>query len=451
MKYVLVFLFFYSVGIQAHNSSFFKNDSTTFVNKATVGIPKLLYAFMEDCKSTSENFGEGKIDENEEKGMTLFKLKFLDNYKNFDNSTELFDGIDSFLVKKENGWSSQGYTIFQALRDNYTSEINSANYNLSAVLDIGDITKIYIKKLDLHKNDKIHWDEVSNIFFLKETKSAYEEEKENQINSNGTAQNSNSNLRVRVVTPSENNYINIYNYLGYFGVFVFGFLCAIMFFNYKIRKLIGEKYYDYKRLYRNNYRGFSLIRFDVIKILKERKENYQKEAESKPIPKPKSNTGNSIPEWKQKELANSQPRSKSSQNVEEPIQEVKAQIIDSDVSSNQESYRTVANEKRITVFYFSAPEQNGSFLLENASSTATSRSYYKIEYVDDDNMGKLIYRSGNLDMSALSQMDFILSPVCDIENSSIINPTVIYVESPGSVIKEGDSWRIDQKIKLKIS
>ena len=48
MKYILAFLFFYTLGAQAGNSSLIQNDSTNFVNKATEGIPKLLYAFMED-------------------------------------------------------------------------------------------------------------------------------------------------------------------------------------------------------------------------------------------------------------------------------------------------------------------------------------------------------------------------------------------------------------------
>ena len=88
MKYILAFLFFYTLGTQAHNFCLIQNDSTNFVNKATEGIPKLLYAFMEDYKATFENYGEGEIDVNEKDGMELFNAKFIDGYENFDNPAE---------------------------------------------------------------------------------------------------------------------------------------------------------------------------------------------------------------------------------------------------------------------------------------------------------------------------------------------------------------------------
>jgi len=451
MKYILAFLFFYTLGAQAGNSSLIQNDSTNFVNKATEGIPKLLYAFMEDYKSTFENYGEGEIHVNEKDGMELFNSKFIDGYENFDNPAELLDSIDLFLAKKENGWSSQGYTIFQSLKENYESEISSASYNLNTILDIGDKTKIYIKKLDQFKNDQINWNEASNIFYANESKLEVEEVRENQVNSIETDLNDPSSSGDRQEVSSENNYSYIYNYLTYFGVFVFGFLCAIIFFNYKIQKILNEEFDEYKRIYRENHRGFSLIRFDVIKILKERKEKYKKEAELKPTPKLESKSRNKIPEWRQKQLEDTQYQNKSPHNAPEPFEEKIAPTFDLEVGSNQKLSEISRNEKKVNSIYFSAPEQSGIFLLENSSSSATSRSYYKIEYVEDENMGKLIYRSGNLDMSALSQMDFILSPVCDIENSSMANPTVIYVEADGKVIREGDSWKIDQKIKIRLS
>ena len=125
MKYILAFLFFYTLGTQAHNFCLIQNDSTNFVNKATEGIPKLLYAFMEDYKATFENYGEGEIDVNEKDGMELFNAKFIDGYENFDNPAELLSSIDSFLANKENGWSSQGYLIFQALKENYEKKLQN--------------------------------------------------------------------------------------------------------------------------------------------------------------------------------------------------------------------------------------------------------------------------------------------------------------------------------------
>lgn len=451
MKYILAFLFFYTLGTQGYSFSLTQNDSTTFVNKAAEGIPKLVYAFMEDYKSAYQDFGEGEIDKNEKKGMKLFKSNFLDGYNNFDNSAELFDSIDSFLANKENGWSFQGHTIFKALRENYESERSSASYNLKAVLNIGDKTNIYIKKLNQNKNDEANWDEVSNIYFGNQSKQEFDEVKEKQLNSNDTYQNITSNSGYTEETSLDKNPSNLFNYLIYFGVFVFGFLCASIFFNYKIRKLLGDKYYPYKRIYQNDHGGFSIISFDALYVLKEKKKSYQEMAESKLKPTTNIESSSGMPEWRKKELENSRQQYKKPQNQAESIQEKTAPTVDLEVGSNKDGYQNSSNEKKLNVLYFSAPEQDGSFLLDNSSSTATSRSYYKIEFFDDENIGKLIYRSGNLDKSALSQMDFILSPVCDIENSSMTNPSIVNVESHGSVIKEDNFWIISKKIKIKLS
>lgn len=187
-------------------------------------------------------------------------------------------------------------------------------------------------------------------------------------------------------------FYDAYNYFIYFGVFFLGFLCAIIFFNYKIKKIIEDKFHDYKRLYRNKYGGFSFIRFDVIKILKERKENYQKEAEYKPAPASKIESGNVTPESRQNQSANSQQQYKRSHFITEPNEEKQSPTVNWE-DIKQAEYPNRSNEKKINSLYFSAPEQNGFFLLENSSNAATSRSYYKIEHAEDENIGKLIYRS----------------------------------------------------------
>jgi len=47
-------------------------------------------------------------------------------------------------------------------------------------------------------------------------------------------------------------------------------------------------------------------------------------------------------------------------------------------------------------------------------------------------------------------MDYILGPVCEIENSLMKNPTRIIIESQGTVVKDDGKWKIKDKIKIKL-
>ena len=127
---------------------------------------------------------------------------------------------------------------------------------------------------------------------------------------------------------------------------MFGFLCAIMYFNYKIRKLLGEKFNDYKRYYKKIYGGFSIIRFDVLKILKDKKEDYQDKAESNRISIAKIQSGNNIQGSRFKELENSQQQNITHHSTDEPYLEEKSPTTNWNIDSSQELFRSSSNEKK---------------------------------------------------------------------------------------------------------
>jgi hypothetical protein len=230
-------------------------------------------------------------------------------------------------------------------------------------------------------------------------------------------------------------------------IFILGFICAVIYYNRKIRSLLDKEFDTYNSEYKKRNGGFSFMKIGIIKILKEQKDEYKSKSNQTTNVQSKPTIIRAVSQPSSFE----NPASNTKKVIEESEDQESSYSVNWDNPSPQPEKTMVPEEIKQMVLFFSLPDEDGSFSLDNSSISPTSRSYYKVEYTEGDNKGKLIYRSGDLDISALSQMDYILSPVCDIENSSMPNPTVIYIESDGEVIKEGDSWKIDQKIKIRLS
>jgi hypothetical protein len=104
-----------------------------------------------------------------------------------------------------------------------------------------------------------------------------------------------------------------------------------------------------------------------------------------------------------------------------------------------------------TEIYFTIPESDGSFKNINARKIKEIDCFYKIEPDDDWQSGKLYFVSGEYDLRALDNIDYYLSPVCEIQNiSDRSKARKIQMTGTGSVIKKGGSWIIDGKDKVKI-
>jgi large-conductance mechanosensitive channel len=104
------------------------------------------------------------------------------------------------------------------------------------------------------------------------------------------------------------------------------------------------------------------------------------------------------------------------------------------------------NEKTL---FFTVPNSDGEFDNKMSSSNPEGRNYYKIISEKDSKEGKIEFRSGELDASALDHRDSILRPVCEIKNSTASNPSRIENIAPGKVKRVGDKWVIEEKVKIK--
>ncbi|MBP1665272.1 MAG: hypothetical protein H6Q23_132 [Bacteroidetes bacterium] len=114
----------------------------------------------------------------------------------------------------------------------------------------------------------------------------------------------------------------------------------------------------------------------------------------------------------------------------------------------EKSYRTADNKMEI---FFTIPEGDGSFKTVNAKHSQDIDCFYRIILDKGGQKGKLYFISGDYDLRALDNIDYYLNPVCEIQN--ITDRTFarkILMTDPGSVVKRGDIWKIEENNKVKI-
>ena len=111
--------------------------------------------------------------------------------------------------------------------------------------------------------------------------------------------------------------------------------------------------------------------------------------------------------------------------------------------------KSIRNNK--TEIYFTIPEGDGSFKTVNARNGQDIDCFYKIVPDKSGQKGKLYFIPGDFDLRALDNIDYYLNPVCEIQNiSDRTYARKISMTDPGSVIRRGDIWIIEENNKIKI-
>ncbi|KAA6338481.1 hypothetical protein EZS27_013520 [termite gut metagenome] len=129
----------------------------------------------------------------------------------------------------------------------------------------------------------------------------------------------------------------------------------------------------------------------------------------------------------------------------EKIENFKSQSINNNVNPKPDT-QEIVNQKFI---YFDIPKTDGSF--KNPKTQQGNDTFYKIELDDSKQIGKLFFISG-YDLRALDNIDYYLNPVCEIQNiEDRIGAKRIKMVKTGTVILlNGDSWKIKEKVKIKL-
>lgn len=121
------------------------------------------------------------------------------------------------------------------------------------------------------------------------------------------------------------------------------------------------------------------------------------------------------------------------------------------VPNNVIEWKVDQGTKQTNILYFSIPEADGSFKVVNAKTVKEIDCFYKIEVDKNNQKGKLFFISSEFDSRALDNIDYYLNPVCEIENiSDRTHAKKINVVDFGTVVLNGDTWKIESTKKLKI-
>jgi len=109
-------------------------------------------------------------------------------------------------------------------------------------------------------------------------------------------------------------------------------------------------------------------------------------------------------------------------------------------------------EDKLSTVYFSIPDSEGCFSVEEQKESYDEyENWYKIEHNQNDNIGKLFYIPGIMDLRAIENIDFYLNPVCEIQNiMNRKNVTKIEMLEPGEVYLSGNTWKINKTKPVKI-
>lgn len=125
-------------------------------------------------------------------------------------------------------------------------------------------------------------------------------------------------------------------------------------------------------------------------------------------------------------------------------------IVSTDVVENfQEKSKDL--EKKLSTLYFSIPEIDGKFKIENSTEHNDGSNFYGVEFEGNNTFGKLHFISGEFDKRAIDGIDFYLIPVCEIQNISL-RKTANKIEliEPGEVFLNNDNWVVNPDKKVKI-
>jgi len=177
-------------------------------------------------------------------------------------------------------------------------------------------------------------------------------------------------------------------------------------------------------------------------LLKKRKDEYKKELDQT------GNTENSILRSK---IENLRSENSMLKNQLSSFRTSDEKSPEKNTENKFYEWRIDNSKQPIQKLFFSMPEDDGCFIVKNGVPSNDGSMYYRIEYNDNNDQGKLFYLPGDRDRRAINRLESYLKPVCDIEN--IINASSasrIDFLSPGKVVLINDNWMIDNTNKVKI-
>ena len=424
-------------------------DSTEAYNYwAHRGIIEMVYAFMNDYMETVD---KDKVEKNEIDGKNKYKKRFI-LYINHNNKLPSLDKVSLFLHK--NSWSKIQNKLFQPLLKNYKERVKLDSIFFAAKKPG---SKDLVTTIPGYTNKNIHWNQRAKII-IRKYKTTLDSLKNETVNKQSWKEDSQSintpplkgNTDNTVIPQNRtNSYFNFSEHLMVYLLIFIGF--TIVFFVGRIsvlRKVKRE--IDNVLNHKINIEdlGYSFS-----------KQVYKKIQKNSDLEKPnrlKITDNNLVESLKEENVRlkneNSEFKRKISQleNVtQKPDKEIEAKNNKENEANNIHEWE-IKQPKTLKLF-FSMPENDGSFIVDNGESSNDGRKYYRLEYIDGSETGDLYFIPGDRDKRAINRLESYLKPACDIENiENADSATNIEFKNPGKVSLRNDSWVIDSDNKVKI-
>lgn len=413
------------------------------------GIIEMVYAFMMDYNTDANN----KITEDELKAIADFKNRFIiDGFNN--NNIPNLDSVSYFL--KANHWGKTEKNIFQTLRKNYINTISlDESFFKSNKSGMNDpITKIPDNNgnnINKNKNWNNKKDEIISNYKRDLEKIANNKEDTSQKITNNDI---NADVNRNLISITNFSRLFVDHYLFIIIVFLSGLIIGgwVVFQISRIKtyKILSYEKSEYLKLLKNEGKKHIFKHIGLIYILWKQKNKYKKQCNEIDTSQQRYYL-EKIEKLKQEVsvLKKNSPESNylSMQNLDESG----TVTINDEAKSNGEFENFEKRDLLLRKSFYSMPESDGSFLIENGEPSNDGRKYYRIEYLESSNEGKLFYISGDRDKRAINRLESYLKPVCEIEN--IINAetaTRIDFLLPGKVFRTNNNWVIDHHNKVKI-
>jgi len=414
-----------------------QKDSTEAYNYwAQRGIIEMVYAYMNDYVET---VGEAKA-----KSEIVGRDKYKENYISEINNNELvsFETISSFL--KSNSWGGTEKNLLQPLLKNYKENVElDSNFFSAKKPGSNDLITVIPGKNNNNTNWHKKKQEIINnynnqLLVLPENGLQKEEFKKEKVTSV-------IEKKPKQVSSEHSKWMQWIIFLLVFilGVLIGGWLIYAISKN-SIYSILASEKDKYLRDVKSSTESFIFKYVGLFFILKNSKDDYKSKFEQINNNNFKSNNQRAKIYKLEREI--SELKQKVSQSVTIPEElDLKPEI------KNTYEWEIKQTETVTRKLFFSMPESNGRFIVDNGETSNDGRKYFKIEYNEGSETGEFYYISGDRDKRAINRLESYLKPACDIENiENADSATNIEFIKSGKVVLINDSWVIDSDNKVKI-
>jgi len=430
------------------------NDSIEAYNYwSKRGIIEAIYSYMQDLQDVRN------LNPKEEAGKNDFNEQYIEKISNTSviEINNQFNSLSAFLLKPNYDWKGCEKTIFQPMKkqlDKFDQNHNDLNFlfNLTRKDKNGsDIPIDFIgDKNGIDLNKRLNWiktkDRITSYYSSALGKLAERHKTQEPVVIQPIVEEK-QNVSEPVNRRNKRSNVDWLKWTKYFGVLLIGILLggSLVFFisKRKIYSILDFEKDKYLHDLSLSGKTFIFKYIGLFYILKKRKEDYKKEIDSKNGDKTDDLLKEQI-ETLQKENLKLKQINYASTKQSKSVEGKKSSTKEWDIKKPQKTKQKL---------FFSMPENDGRFIIDNGEPSNDGRKYFRIEFFEDSENGELFFIPSERDKRAINRLESYLKPVCEIENiaDAEIATHIEFVDS-GKVILQNNSWAIepDKKVKIKL-